>query len=63
MDTKPSIADSSKSVDENNIKNDINTNIMTERELNSMLLKGVDLKKETIETLTQFVRWRVQAYN
>ena len=65
MDIKTPIAGSSKSVEnttENNIKNNINTNTMTERELNNMLFKGVDPKKETIETLTQFVRWRIQAY-
>ena len=65
MDTKTPVAGSSKGVEniaENNTKTNINTNIMTERELNKMLSKGVDPKKETIETLTQFVRWRVQAY-
>lgn len=64
MNTKPPVASSSKSVEnitENNTKNNIN-NTMTERELNNMLSKGVDPKKETIETLTQFVRWRIQAY-
>ena len=64
MDIKPSVAGSSKSVEditENNTKNNIN-NTMTERELNNMLSKGVDPKKETIETITQFVRRRIQAY-
>ena len=59
MNIKSPIANSSKSVDENNIKKNVNTNIIIKRELNSILSKGVDLKKEIIETLTQFVRWRV----
>ena len=52
MNIKTSIANFSKSIDENNIKKNVNTNIMTERELNSILSKEVDLKKEIIETLT-----------
>ena len=63
MDIKTPVAGSSKSVEnttENNTKNNINT--MTERELNNMLSKGVDPKKETKETLSQLVRWRIQEY-
>ena len=54
MNIKPSIVNSLKSVKnitENNIKTDIN-NTITERELNSILFKGVDLKKEIIEIIT-----------
>ena len=36
---------------ENNIKNNINNNTITKRELNNMLFKEVNLKKEIIETL------------
>ena len=56
MNIKFSIANSSKSVDENNIKKNVNINIIIERKLNSILSKEVDLKKEIIKTLTQFVR-------
>ena len=55
MNIKTLIANSSKDIEniaENNIRNNININIIIERKLNSMLLKEVDLKKEIIETLT-----------
>lgn len=35
---------------------------MNEHELDDMLSKGITPKNETKETLTQFVRWRIQAY-
>ena len=59
MNIKTPVVESSKiaeNIAENNIKNKIDNNIMTERELNNKLFKGVDLKKEIIETLTQLVR-------
>ena len=59
MDTKTPVTGSSKQP-ENDTKN--NTNIMTGHELSNMLSKGVNPKEETKETLTQFVRWRIQAY-
>ena len=55
MNIKFFITNSSKSVeniDENNIKNNININIITKRELNNILFKEVNLKKEFIKTLT-----------
>ena len=63
MNTKPPVAGSSKSVeniDENNIKNN---NTMTDDELNNMLFKGINPKDVFKETLSQFVRWRIQSYN
>ena len=54
MNIKILVTNSLKSVEninKNNIKNDIN-NIITERKLNNMLFKEVDLKKEIIETLS-----------
>ena len=54
-DSKPPIADSSKTLA-------VGNNTMTEHEIDDMLFKGIKPKIETKETLTQFVRWRIQAY-
>ena len=55
MDSKPPVANSSKTLAAEN-------NTMNEHELDDMLSKGITPKNETKETLTQFVRWRIQAY-
>ena len=59
MNTKTPVAGSSKSVEninKNNTKNNTNTNIMSEDKLNTKLLKELNPKEETKETLTQLVR-------
>ena len=61
QDIKPPIAGSSKQP-ENDTENNTKNNIMTEHEMNNMLSRGVDPKQEIKETLTQFVRWRIKAY-
>ena len=55
MNIKTPVASSLKSVeniDENNIKNNININIISEDKLNIKLLKEFNLKEEIKETLT-----------
>ena len=49
MDSKPLVADSSKTLAADN-------KTMTEHESDDMLSKGIKPKDETKETLTQFVR-------
>ena len=59
MNIKILVAGSLKSVeniDKNNIKNNININIISEDKLNIKLLKELNLKEEIKETLTQLVR-------
>ena len=55
MDSKPPVAGSSKTLAADN-------NTMAEHKLDDMLFKGIKPKDETKETLTQFVRWRIQSY-
>ena len=65
MNTKTPVAGSLKSVEniDENIKNNININIISEDELNIKLSKEFNLKEEIKETLTQLVRWRILEYN